>query len=140
MKRYTIQAKRKGTNEKWSEWTNENYYDAAIKHVSHIEDDLGQCGRIVYNDDGIEELWGLLGGDKELADKILDAKFRKEHRVMEETLNRIIIQLNAIIFANEKALRQAKEDENADDTLLYATKKAAFLEVKEMLLKGGAVK
>ena len=45
-RRYTIQAKRVDTNEKWTDWTIVNDYDAAVNHADHIKE-LGYSSRIV---------------------------------------------------------------------------------------------
>lgn len=45
-KRYSIQAKRKNTNEAWTDWTNVDDYDAAVKHAARIEA-LGYDAQII---------------------------------------------------------------------------------------------
>lgn len=45
-KRYAIQAKRKGTKGKWTEWTLADDYDDAVKHRNRAEE-LGYCARII---------------------------------------------------------------------------------------------
>lgn len=134
VKRYCIQAKRKGVIEPWSEWTSVNNYLRAVHHKEHVEE-LGHMSRIKFNDDGVEELWEILGGDTELADKIFDADFRKEDTVINETLVKVFDILNRLTYENEKALREQKELGNVDETLHYTWKKGAFLQMKEALAK-----
>lgn len=45
-KRFSVEAKRKGTDEKWSEWTIVDDYDEAVKHRNRAAE-LGYCARII---------------------------------------------------------------------------------------------
>lgn len=45
-KRYQVQAKRKNTNEAWTDWTLVDDYDAAVKHAARIEA-LGYDAQII---------------------------------------------------------------------------------------------
>lgn len=45
-KRYLVQAKRKGTNEMWTDWTIVDDYDAAVKHAEKVAE-LGYCAQII---------------------------------------------------------------------------------------------
>lgn len=45
-KRYSVQAKRKNTNEAWTDWTIVDDYDAAVKHAARIEA-LGYDAQII---------------------------------------------------------------------------------------------
>ncbi len=45
-KRYSVQAKRKNTNEKWTDWTLVDDYDAAVKHAARVEA-LGYDAQII---------------------------------------------------------------------------------------------
>lgn len=81
--RYSVQAKRKNTDKKWSEWTNVNSYRAAEKHACRVEE-VGYDAKIVVKDKAVEELWAILGNSYQAAeqtDAILDAGFRKEIEV-----------------------------------------------------------
>lgn len=46
MERYEIKAKRKDSNEPWTNWTKVNDYDRALHHVAHIEE-LGYEAMII---------------------------------------------------------------------------------------------
>ena len=88
-KRYIVQAKRKNSNEKWSEWTNINNYREAVRHARHV-DELGFDAKIVVKDKAVEELWAILGGSNqavEQTDAILNAGFRKWSEVMREIMS-----------------------------------------------------
>lgn len=43
---YKVQAKRKDTDEQWTEWSIVDDYDEAVKHAKRAEE-LGYCSRIV---------------------------------------------------------------------------------------------
>lgn len=45
-RRYAVQARRKDTAERWSEWTAVDDYDDAVKHRNRAAE-LGYCARIV---------------------------------------------------------------------------------------------
>lgn len=45
-KRFKVQAKRKGTNEKWTEWTIVDEYETASKHAKRAEE-AGYDAKIV---------------------------------------------------------------------------------------------
>ena len=45
-KRYIIQAKRKGKNQAWTDWTLVDNYDDAVKHAKKIKE-IGYRSRIV---------------------------------------------------------------------------------------------
>lgn len=45
-KRYSVQAKRKNTNEAWTDWTSVDDYDAALKHANRVEE-LGYSAQII---------------------------------------------------------------------------------------------
>lgn len=72
-KRYNIQAKRKNTDEPWSEWTSANHYCDAERHAVRVQR-LGYDARIAPNK-AVKKLWEILNNDIELTDKILDAGF-----------------------------------------------------------------
>lgn len=44
--RYIVQAKRKNTDEKWSDWTTVDDYDEAVRHANHVTE-VGYESRIV---------------------------------------------------------------------------------------------
>lgn len=46
VKRYSVQAKRKNTKEKWSDWTRVDTYEDAVKHSEYVEN-LGYCSKII---------------------------------------------------------------------------------------------
>lgn len=84
--RYSVQAKRKGTDEKWTEWTAVNDYYQAVKHSVHVAN-LGFDSNLVIKDGAVKKLWELLGAEgdvKKRTDAILDAGFRKESEVAKE--------------------------------------------------------
>lgn len=113
MKRYSVKAKRK-KEKGWSEWTPIDNYQRAIQHFHHVEE-LGYDAKITINEAGVEELWDLLGGDTELADKIFDAKFRKESRVAKE----ILAKIHEVI---RQAIRQNLDmEEVCEDEVTFIT-------------------
>ena len=90
-KRYDVQAKRKNTSEKWSEWTNTDNYREAVKHACRVEQ-LGYAANIVVKDKAVEELRGIFGNSFEsadYADAVLDAGFRKESEVIREIISQV---------------------------------------------------
>lgn len=44
--KYCVQAKRKNTKEKWSEWTRVDNYEDAVRHSKNVEN-LGYRSKIV---------------------------------------------------------------------------------------------
>ena len=87
-KRYDVQAKRKNSDERWSEWTSVDNYRAAEKHACRVEE-AGYAAKIVVKDKAVEELWAILGGSNQAVkqtDAILDAGFRKQSEVIGEIL------------------------------------------------------
>ena len=46
LKKYIVQAKRKGKKEEWTEWTNVDDYEEAVKHKKHAEQ-AGYDARII---------------------------------------------------------------------------------------------
>ena len=89
VKRYDVQAKRKNTDEKWSEWADTNNYREAVNHACHVEE-LGYAAKIVVRDEAVEELRNILGGNSfesaDFADAVLDAGFRKQSEVIGEIM------------------------------------------------------
>ena len=67
-KRYRIQAKRKDTDEQWTEWTIVDDYDEAVKHFKQIEE-LGYSARIV-DKSGIANVVKMLEEEYEKAQKL----------------------------------------------------------------------
>lgn len=85
-KRYTVVAKRRNTDEPWSDWTDCNNYQRAVQHACHVEE-LGYRAYIVVREKQIEELWDILGKfEHEKADAVFDAGFRKQSEVAKEIL------------------------------------------------------
>ena len=88
-KRYSVQAKRKDTNEKWTEWTSVDNYLEAVRHACHVEE-VGYAANIVVKDKAVEELRNIFGNSFEsadYADAVLDAGFRKESEVIREVMS-----------------------------------------------------
>lgn len=135
MKRYSVQAKRKGSKESWSEWTRADNYYRAEHHACHAEE-LGYSARIVVNSQ-IKELWEILGGKSyevtEKADAIFDARFRKQdvvvHNVTAE-MNKII---DTLILSIETDLEKAKDKRDIESVLRFSTSKACYQNVKSIL-------
>lgn len=76
MARYYIKARRKNTDEKWSNWTHTNHYPTALKHVEHVRA-LGYDAKLTLTE-AVKQLWEILEGHEnkiELTEKILDAGF-----------------------------------------------------------------
>lgn len=73
-KRYRIKAKRKNTDEPYTDWTSVNDYKSAMKHVAHVRE-VGYDSKLCPCED-VKKLWYFLG-EKEtaLTDEILDAGF-----------------------------------------------------------------
>jgi hypothetical protein len=94
-KRYIVQAKRRDTNEKWSDWTDTNNYRQAVNQARHVEE-VGYLAKIVVKEKQVEELWDILGkNEHEKADAILDAGFRKQSEIAREIFEEIEKILNA---------------------------------------------
>jgi hypothetical protein len=94
MARYYIQAKRKGSDEKWSEWTEINDYQEAIYQVEWVCE-VGYDSKLVVSP-AVQKLWDILDGFEnkfELTDKILDAGFC----LRDETVNRVMYDLKRIV-------------------------------------------
>jgi hypothetical protein len=53
-KRYTVHAKRKNRDEKWSEWTTVDAYEDAVRHAAHVEE-LGFESKIVDKGENLNE-------------------------------------------------------------------------------------
>ena len=45
-KRYSVQAKRKNTNEKWTDWAAADDYESAVRHANRAKE-LGYSSRII---------------------------------------------------------------------------------------------
>lgn len=93
-RRYSVQAKRKNTNQEWTEWTSVDNYERAEYHAKKCED-AGYAARIIV-DPQVEELWRILGGSNpavEQTDVILDAGFRKYEVVARE----VILEIDQLI-------------------------------------------
>ena len=87
-KRYYVMAKRKNTDEEWTDWTSVNNYGDAQRHAEHVKE-LGYESRIEV-DKSVTRLWAILGEDQtELADKILDAGFDLCGEIVNDTLNKL---------------------------------------------------
>jgi hypothetical protein len=94
-RRYVVQAKRRDTNEKWSDWTDTNNYRQAVNQARHVEE-VGYLAKIVVKEKQVEELWDILGkNEHEKADAILDAGFRKQSEIAREIFEEIEKILNA---------------------------------------------
>lgn len=76
MARYFIKAKRKNTNEKWTDWTAVDNYEEAVGHVEKVRE-IGYDAKLVPGS-AVAKLWVILDeyeNKTELTDKILDADF-----------------------------------------------------------------
>lgn len=106
-KRYTVQAKRRNTDEPWTDWVDTNNYQQAVNHACHVEE-LGYLATIVVRHKQVEELWDILGkNEHEKVDAILDAGFRKQNEVARE----IILQIDQMICCHANG--------DIDDNCLY---------------------
>ena len=97
LKRYLVQAKRRTSKEKWSEWVNVNSYRDAVRHACRIEE-LGYAAKIVVKDKEVEELRNIFGNSfesAEYADAVLDAGFRKESELVREIFEDITKAVDA---------------------------------------------
>ena len=106
-KRYDVQAKRRGTDEKWTEWTKVDNYQKAVNHACHAEE-VGYLAKVVVQEKQIEELWDILGKNEyEKADAVFDAGFRK----------RSIVERDLILKIDQMICCHANGD--IDDKRLY---------------------
>lgn len=103
--KYYIQAKRKGTNEEWSEWTGAENYQRALEHVEYARK-VGYDSRLVPSR-AVKRLWDILEGVEnkiELTEKIIDADFC----LRDEAVNATISNLKRAI--HNKAVYPLDED------------------------------
>ena len=104
-KRYTVQAKRRDSNEKWSDWTDTNSYQRAVHHACCVEE-AGYLAKIVVREKQVEELWGILGkNEHEKADAILDAGFRKQSEVTREIFEEIEMYMMDFVDVSHTAYK-----------------------------------
>ena len=133
--RYQIQAKRRGENEPWSNWTDVDNYYRAMHHLVHVEN-VGYDAKLVIKEPAVEELWKLLSAEgdvKEKTDAILDAGFRKESVVAEEIFMRINELLRAVINEVEEQKETAKEDKDNELVMKCISDLGAYRQVKAIL-------
>ena len=134
-KRYRIKARRRGTDEKWTEWTDADHYAQAEDHAIYCEE-VGYQARIEM-DDYIKELWGILGGksDKtaEITDAILDAGFRKQDEVATKLCREIDRVLGTLIKERKILMEIAKEEEKYNALCCLAKEKATLENVRETI-------
>lgn len=119
-KRYTVQAKRRNTLERWTDWADTDNYKRAIHHACRVEE-LGYQANIVVRETSINDLLDILGEyayDK--VDAILDAGFCKRDEVVRE----IILQIDQMICCHANG--------DIDDKRLYKL----FDRLKKTYLEG----
>ena len=125
IKRYSIMAKRRDTNEEWTDWTEADTYEKAEEHARYCES-VGYAAK-VQADDALVELWGILGGksyeNAKTADAIYDAGFRKESAVVAKMAKRIDQFFAHAIRNCVKAIRDAKDEEDYKSVLDYTAEK-----------------
>lgn len=102
MARYYLEAKRKGSDEQWSEWTQADSYPQAVKHLEHIKE-LGYDGQLVPSK-AVKKLWYLLGEkETELTDEILDAGFALRNDAVNMALGNLKIRVHEkAVFPHSK--------------------------------------
>lgn len=125
LKRYSIMAKRRDTNEEWTDWAEADTYKKAEEHARYCES-VGYAAK-VQADDALVELWGILGGksyeNAKTADAIYDAGFRKESAVAAKIAKRIDQFFATSIRSCVKAIREAKDAEDYRLVLDYTNEK-----------------
>jgi hypothetical protein len=133
--RYVVKAKRRGTNEPWSEWTLVNDYYRAMHHLVKCET-IGYDAELVIKEPAVEELWKLLSAEgdvKEHTDAILDAGFRKEIVVAKEIFAKINELLNAIIESLEEEKDTAREEDQPELLMRCIADLRIYMQVKTIL-------
>ena len=106
-KRYTVYAKRKNSNERWTVWVDVNNYQQAVNHACKVEE-AGYLAKIEVREKQIEELWEILGKNEyEKADAVFDAGFRNQGDAVRE----IILKIDQMICCHANG--------NIDDKRLY---------------------
>lgn len=133
--RYAVKAKRRGTNEPWSAWTDVDNYYRAMHHTVKCES-VGYDAEMVIKEPAVEELWKLLseeGDIKEKTDAILDAGFRKESAVAKEIFARINELLRAVIAEVEEDKETAKEENQPDRLMRCIADLRIYLQVRSIL-------
>ena len=119
--RYTVKAKRKDSNEQWTDWTDVNNYQDAVNHACKVEE-AGYLAKIVVREKQIEELWEILGKEEhEKADAIFDAGFRNQNEFIKD----IILKIDQMICCHANG--------DIDDKRLYEL----FDRLKMRHLSGG---
>ncbi len=133
--RYVVQAKRRNSNEEWSEWTSLNNYREAVRHACHAEE-LGYAANIAVKDRAVEELRGIFGNSfesAEFADAVLNAGFRKQS----DTAKEIFRSINECIHAVEKnideEMEKAKEEGQTEKMCTLIGDKAVYRQVHSIL-------
>lgn len=125
IKRYSVMAKRKDTNEEWTDWTEADTYEKAEEHARYCES-VGYAAKVQADDD-LVELWLILGGktpdNTKKADEIYDADFRKASVVAAKIAKRIDQFFAHAIRSCVKAIRDAKDEEDYKSVLDYTTEK-----------------
>lgn len=87
--RYTVKAKRKDSDELWTDWTDVNNYQRAVEHSCYVEE-AGYLAKIVVNEKQVEELLEILGKEEyEKVDAVLDAGFCNQTEVIRELILKI---------------------------------------------------
>ena len=120
--RYSIQAKRKNTDEEWSAWTESDNYRRAEHHAAYVEE-VGYSSKIVA-EKGIRKLWKILGDSpeaKDTADAIYDAGFRLKYKVAKK------------IFED---IERFKVNIDKDSEPEYILKKSDLIALKNIYIKG----
>ena len=134
-KRYRIKAKRRGTDEKWTEWTDADSYAKAEDHAIYCEE-VGYQAKIEM-DDYVKELWDILGGNSYenivKTDAILDAGFRKQDEVASKLCREIDRVLGTLIKERKILMEIAKEEESYNMLYYHATEKATLENVRETI-------
>lgn len=133
--RYVVKAKRRGTNEPWSEWTLVNDYYRAMHHTVKCEN-AGYDAKMIIKDEAVEELWKLLAAEgdvKEHTDAILDAGFRKETVVAKEIFAKINELLSAVIESLEEEKDTAREEDQPELLMRCIADLSIYMQVKTIL-------
>lgn len=124
-KRYRIMAKRRDTNEEWTDWADADTYKKAEEHARYCES-VGYAAMVQAND-ALVELWSILGGkspdNTKKADEIYDADFRKASVVAAKIAKHIDRFFATSIRNCVNAIREAKDEEDYKSVLDYTAEK-----------------
>lgn len=138
-KRYRIVARRKDTNEAWTEWAEADSYKKAEEHARYCES-VGYTSRIAI-DEAVGELWRILGGENDdtadKTDEILDAGFCKESDVVRRLFKRIYNHFGNHIRKCDRAIAKAEFEEDAELLAFLEEKREGLATARRLIAEYG---